>query len=88
MPYGVAENVHTSSKCLALRNKSNPVVSLTDRKHLEVYVISSVVENSLSSVPKLIEFARNLSRDHKALSELKKNHTAASYKIVDELYFY
>lgn len=43
-----------------------------------MYVISFVVENSLllSSVPKLTEFARNLSRDHKALSELKMNCTA------------
>ena len=65
LPYRIAENVHTSSKCPALQNKSNPVVSLTDCKHhLEMYVISFVVENSLSSIPKLIEFARNLSSDH------------------------
>ena len=54
----------------ALRNKSNPVVSLTDRKHhLEVYAISFVVESSLplSSVRKLIEFVRNLSRDQKEI---------------------
>ena len=58
----------------ALRNKSNPVVSLTNRKHhLEVYAISFVVESSLplSSVRKLIEFVRNLSRDHKEI----KPHT-------------
>ena len=75
MPNGIAENVHTSPKCPALQNKSNPVVSLTDHKHdLEVYVIFFVVENSLLllSVPKLIEFARNLSRDHKALWNFKK----------------
>ena len=65
LPYRIAENVRTSSKCPALQNKSNPVVSLTDCKHhLEMYVISFVVENSLSSIPKLIEFARNLSSDH------------------------
>ena len=91
LPYGIVENVHTTSKCPAMRNKINPVVSLVDRKHhLEAYVISFMVENSLplSSVPKFIEFAKNLAIDHKALSELKMNRTAASYKLVDELNVY
>ena len=63
LPYGIAESVGTTSKCPAMRNKSNPVVSLVDCKHhLEPYVISFVVENSLllSSVSKFIEFAKNL----------------------------
>ena len=71
-----------------MRNKINPVVSLVDRKHhLEAYVISFVVENSLQllSVLKFFEFAKNLARDYKALSQLKMNHVAASYKLVDEL---
>ena len=53
-----------------MHNKINTVVSLVDHKHLEAYVISFVVENSLplSSVPKFIEFAKNHARDHKALS--------------------
>ena len=91
LPYGIAQSVHTTSKCPAMRNKINPVVSLVDRKHhLEAYVISFMVENSLplSSVPKFIEFAKNLARDHKALSELKMNRTAASYKLVDGLNVY
>ena len=73
-----------------MHNKINTVVSLVDHKHLEAYVISFVVENSLplSSVPKFIEFAKNLARDHKALSELKMNRTAASYKLVDGLNVY
>ena len=62
-------------------------MSLVDHKHLEAYVISFVVENSLplSSVQKFTEFAKNLAIDHKALSELKMNRTAASYKLVDGL---
>ena len=73
-----------------MHNKINTVVSLVDHKHLEAYVISFVVENSLplSSVPKFIEFAKNLARDHKALSELKMNRTATSYKLVDGLNVY
>ena len=48
LPYGIAENVHATSKCPAMRNKINPVVSLVDHKHhLEAYVISFVVEHSL-----------------------------------------
>ena len=91
LPYGIAQSVHTTSKCPAMRNKINPVVSLVDRKHhLEAYVISFMVENSLplSSVPKFIEFAKNLARDHKALSELKMNRAAASYEIVDAMKSY
>ena len=91
LPQGIAENVHTSSKCPALLKKSAPVLSLIDPKHhLEECVISFVVENSLlvSSVPKLIEFARNLSSNHKALLELKMNRTAASYKLVNGLNSY
>ena len=74
-----------------MHNKINPVVSLVDRKHyLEAYVISFVVENSLplSSVPKFLEFAKNLARDHKAFSELKMNRTATSYKLVDGVNVY
>ena len=91
LPYGIAQSVHTTSKCPVMRNKINPVVSLVDRKHhLEAYVISFMVENSLplSSVPKFIEFAKNLARDHKALSELKMNRAAASYEIVDAMKSY
>ena len=91
LPYGITENVHPPSKCPALRNKNNPVVTLIDRKYyLGAYVISFDVENSspLSSVPKLIRFARNLSRDHKALLELKMNCTVASCKLVDGLNFH
>ena len=91
LPYGIAENVHTTSKYPAMRNKINPVVGLVDRKrHLEACVISFMVENSLalSTVPKFIEFAKNLARDHKALSEMKMNRTAASYKLVDGLKVY
>ena len=72
-------------------NKINLVVSLVDRKHhLEANVISFVVENSLplSSIPKFIEFGKNLAKDHKALSDLKMNRTAASYKLVDGLNVY
>ena len=59
LPCRIAENVHTSSNCPALQNKSNPVVSDIDRKyHLEAYFIFFVAKNSLLllSVPKLIKF--------------------------------
>ena len=69
LSYEIAENVHTTSKCPATRNKINSVVSLVDQHHLEAYVISFVVQYPLplSSVPKFIEFAKNLAGDHKAL---------------------
>ena len=50
--YGIVENIHASSKCPAMRNKIDPAVSIVDRKHhLEAYVISFVVENSLPLSP-------------------------------------
>ena len=76
LPYRTAENVHTSSNCPALRNL---VVSVIVRKYnLELYLIFFVVENSslLLSVPKLIKFAGNLSRDHKALLKLEMNRSS------------
>ena len=40
IPYGVAENVHTTAACPSLKeNTSHPIVSVSDRKHhLEVYI--------------------------------------------------
>ena len=85
MPYGVAENVHTTAACPSLKeNTSRPIVSVSDRKHhLEGYILSFIAENSLplSVVPKLIEFSQFLSRDPKALSQLRMNRTAASCKL-------
>ena len=85
MSYGVAENVHTTAACPSLKeNTSRPIVSVSDRKHhLEGYILSFIAESSLplSVVPKLIEFSQFLSRDPKALSQLRMNRTAASYKL-------
>ena len=90
LPYRITKNVHISSKCPDLQKKSNPVVSLIHHKHLEAYVISFVAENSvpLSSVPTLIEFVRNVSKDHSALSKLKTNIAITSFKFVYGLNFY
>ena len=85
MPYGVAENVLTTAASPLLKeNTSRPIVSVSDRKHhLEGYILSFIAESSLplSVVPKLIEFSQFLSRDPKALSQLRMNRTAASYKL-------
>ena len=66
------------------REHVSPIVSVSDHKHrLEAYILSFVAEISLllSVVPKLIEFSQFLSRDPKALSQLRMNRTAASYKL-------
>ena len=85
MPYGVAVNIYTTVACPSLKeNTSRPIVSVSDRKHhLEGYILSFVAENSLllSLVPKLIEFFQFLSRDPKAIYQLCKNRTGASYKL-------
>ena len=85
MTFGVAENVQTTAACPSLKeNTSHPIVSVSDRKHhLEGYILSFIAENSLPLlvVPKLIEYFQFLSRDPKALYQLRMNQTAASYKL-------
>ena len=92
MPYGVAENVHTTATCPSLKqNTSQPIVSMSDRiNHVEAYILSFAAENSLplSTVPKLIEFSQFLARDPKALSQLQMNRTAATYKLKHGLSVY
>ena len=70
MPYGVAENVHTTATCLLLKENT-----WHHKHHLEAYVLSFVRENSLPILllPKLIEFSLFLSRDLKALSQVQMN---------------
>ena len=74
MPYGVAENVHSTAACPLLKeNTLHLIVSVLDHKHhLEAYILSFIAENSLplSVVPKLIDFSQFLSGDPKALSQL------------------
>ena len=57
MPYGAAENVHTTATCPSLKeNTSRLVVSISDRiHHLEAFILSFAAENSLLllTVPKL-----------------------------------
>ena len=80
MTFGVAENFHTTAACPSLKeNTSCPIVSVSDRKHhLEGYIRKLI---TLSVVLKLIEFSQFLSRDPKALYQLRMNRTAASYKL-------
>ena len=86
MPYGVAENVHTTATCPSLKeNTSRQIVrvSVSDHKrYLEAYILSFVAENSLplSVVPKLIEFSQFLCRYPKALSEPQVNALLTTVK--------
>ena len=67
---------------------ARPIISIKDRVHnTEAFILSFAVENSLplSKVPKLVEFAKFLAKDTKALNEVKMDRTAATYKIKDGL---
>lgn len=92
LPYGVPENVHEASTCPSLQEEvPRKIYSLVDRTvNLEAYILSFAAENSLplSSVPKLIEFGKFLSRDRKALSRVKMERTATTYKLKDGLSVY
>ena len=92
MPYGVAENAHSTTACPLLKeNTSRPIVTASDSKHhLEAYILSFIVGNSLplSVVPKLIEFSQFFSGDPNALSQLRVNWTATSYKLKHGLSVY
>ena len=82
LPYGVASNVHSSETCSTRRQPTaRPVISVQDRVHsTEAFILSFAVENSLplSKVPKLVEFARFLSKDVRALDEVKMDATTAT----------
>ena len=93
MPHGVAENVHTTTACPSLKeNPSHRIVSVSDQKHhLEAYILSFVAEDLLPQSivsTKLIELSQFLSRDPKALSQLRTNRTAVSYKLKHGLSVY
>ncbi|GFS21903.1 hypothetical protein ElyMa_003349600 [Elysia marginata] len=60
-------------------------VSLADKKsHLEGLICTFIAENDLplSSAPKLLDLAKELSKDPKALNEIKMERTCASYKLI------
>ena len=80
--YGMASNVHSSETCSTRRQPTaRPVISVQDRvRSTEAFILSFAVENSLplSKVPKLIEFARFLSKDVRALDEVKMDETTAT----------
>lgn len=64
------------------------LVGISDRKsHLEAMTLSFVAENSLplSIVPKLIDLAKELGRDPKALNSISMERTSATYKLKDGL---
>ena len=52
MPYGVAENVHTTATCPSLKeNTSRPVVSISDRiHHLEAFILSFCCREFITAV--------------------------------------
>ena len=70
--YGAAGNVHTAATCPSLKeNTLHPIVIVSDcKRHLEIYILSFVAENSLrlSFTIKLIEFFHFLSTELKTLA--------------------
>ena len=89
LPYGVASNVHSSETCSTRRQPTaRPVISVQNGVHsTEAFILSFAVENSLplSKAPKLVEFSRFLSKDVRALDEVKMDRTAATYKLKNGL---
>ena len=74
-----------------MSNTSRRIIRVSDRKHhLENYILYFIAENSLplSVVPKIIESFQFLSRDPKALPQLRVNLAAASYKLKHGLSVY
>ena len=66
-----------------------PAVSLSDRtSHQEALICTFVAENSLplSVTPKLVELAKGLSRDPKALSDVALSRRSATRKLVHGIY--
>ena len=89
MPYGTPQHVRdqivkdgsAGLECAP----QNPAVSLSDRtSHQEALICTFVAENSLplSVTPKLVELAKELSRDQKALSDVALSRRSATRKLV------
>ncbi|GFR93736.1 DNA repair and recombination protein RAD54 [Elysia marginata] len=91
-PYGASQNIQNffkrtkTSTAEAAQEVPQPIpVSLADRKsHLEGLICTFLVENvlPLSSAPKLLDLAKELSKDPTALNEIKMERTCASYKLI------
>ena len=66
-------------------------LSFKDRTlNTETFILSFAVENllPLSKVPKLVEFAKFLSKDVSALNGVKMDRTAATYKLREGLSYH
>ena len=85
-------NVHNSEACSwKYTSESKPVVSVKDViLNIKDFMLSIAVENSLplSKVPKLVEFAKFLSKDINVLQYIKMDRTAAICKLRHGLSFH
>ena len=85
LPYGTPENVVEQSHGLVAPPPPTPrIVSLKDRQsHQEALICSFIAEHSLplSLAPHIVSLAQELSRDYKALQELRLERTSATCKL-------
>ncbi|XP_072181906.1 uncharacterized protein [Diadema setosum] len=88
LPYGTPPNIHESSNCSGKRDAPLPNVNYEDRKsNAEAMVVSFIAENNLpfTMTSKVLDLAKELSRDHKVLADLSLDRTSCTYKLKEGL---
>ena len=85
LPYGAAPNIHNDSVCSKrVEPQLEKIPSFQDRvAHTEAFVVSYIAENNLpfSMAPKLLEFAKFMSKDAKVLAKISMSRETAAYKL-------
>ena len=89
LPYGAAPNIHSDAQCSQrVEPQLVKIPSFQDRvAHTEAFVVSYMAENNLpfTMAPKLLEFAKFMSRDPKVLAKISMSRETAAYKLKDGL---
>nr|XP_047145783.1 uncharacterized protein LOC124818745 isoform X2 [Hydra vulgaris] len=89
LPYGTPDNVHIGSTCTKrVKPTIKPIVSFRDRtSNAEAMTLTFICEHNLpiSLTSHMIEYAKEMSKDHRVLKNLKMFRTTASYKLREGL---
>lgn len=74
--------------CFSTEQTPRPIVHIVDRQsHAEARTLAFVAEHNmkLDHVPDLVEYAKEMVRDHRALDQMSMGQTSATYKMTHGL---
>ena len=84
LPYGAPPNIHDASGCTTRVKEPKPVDRIA---HAEARTLSFLAENLLpiSLAPLLVNYAKEMAKDVKALDGVSLERTSATYKLKEGL---